>query len=196
MLRHLEHRRRPVDLRARIDQIGRIELVSAVVALVAACVLETADRAGAFDVPVRQRVTGRCRERPESLALDDEALVVQRPEEILGDAVVVPRRRPREEVVREAEVSEVFADELAEPIGGLTRRLARGVGGDHDRRAVLVRTADHENVVPAKSVIAGERIGRDAEARDMADMSEAARIRPGHCHENLPRCPGPRHGRQ
>ena len=149
MLRRLEYRRRAVDLRPRIDQIDRVELVSAVVALVAAGVLEAADRARALDVPVRQRVARGCRECPESLAFDDETLLVQRSKEVLGDAVVVLRRGSREEVVREAESLEVFADELAEPIGSLTRRLAGGVRCDHDRRTVLVRSADHEDVVPA-----------------------------------------------
>ena len=39
--------------------------------------------------------------------------------------------------------------QLVESVRCLTRRLARGVGGDHDRRSVLVRPADHEHVVPA-----------------------------------------------
>ena len=132
-------------------------------------------------------MSGRGGERAERLALDDEALLVQRPEEILRDAVVVPRRRPREEVVREPERAEVLADERVEAVGRLTRRLARRVGRDHDRRAVLVGPADHEDVVPAQSVIAGEGVRRDAEARHMADVPEAARIRPRDCDQDLPR---------
>src|SRR4029079_2169214 len=77
--------RRAVDLRARIDQVGRVELVAAVVALVAAGLPVPADRARSLDVPVGERVPGRRRERDELRALDDRALLVQRPEEILRD---------------------------------------------------------------------------------------------------------------
>ena len=82
----LEHGWRAVDPRPRVDQIGRIELVAAVVALVAPRTFEAADRARALDVAVGQRMAGRGGERAERLALDDEALLVQRPEDILGDA--------------------------------------------------------------------------------------------------------------
>ena len=187
MLRLLEDRRRSVDSRSWVDQVGRIELVAAVVALIAACTLEAADRTRALDVAIRKRVTGRGGERAERLPFDHEALLVERPEEVLRDAVVVPRRRPREEVVRQPEVAEILADERVEAIRCLTRRLAGGVRRDHDRRSVLVRPADHEHVVPAKPVIAGERVRRDAEARDMTDVAGPARIRPRHRDQDLPR---------
>ena len=59
-----ELRRLAVDLRPRVDQVGRVELVAAVVALVAARVGVPADRAGALDVAVRAgcgRSTARSR---------------------------------------------------------------------------------------------------------------------------------------
>ena len=181
-----EDRRRPVDPRARVDQVGGIELVPAVVALVAARALEAADRARALDVAVGKRVPGRGGERPERLLLDDVALSMERAEEVLGDAVVVGGRRPREEVVREPEVAKILADELVEAVGGLTRRLAGGVRRDHDRRPVLVRPAHHEDVVAAQPVIAGERVRRNAEARHVADVAQAARIRPRDRDQDLP----------
>ena len=118
--------------------------------------------------------------------LDDVALAMERAEEILGDAVVVGGRGPREEVVREPEVAKIVADELAEPLGSLMRRLAGGVRRHHDRSPVLVRAAHHEDVVAAHAVIPGERVRRNTEARHVTDVAEAARIRPRDRNQNLP----------
>ena len=71
-----ELRRLAVDLRPRVDQVGRVELVAAVVALVAARVAVPADRAGALDVAVRQGAAGRRRDRAERRLLDHVAVAV------------------------------------------------------------------------------------------------------------------------
>ena len=146
-----------VDLRPRLDQIRRIELVAAVVALVAAGLGEAADRARALDVAVGQRLPGRGGERADGRLLDDEALLVERAEDVAHDLVVVLGRRPREQVVREPEPPQVLADDLVVPVGELTRRDALLVGGDHDRRAVLVGAADHEDVVAPQAGGSGRR---------------------------------------
>ena len=88
VLRLAELGRRAVDPRARVDQVGRVELVAAVVALVAARLRVAADRARALDVAVGERVARRGGERDEHLALDDRAVLVERPEQVL-------RRRAR-----------------------------------------------------------------------------------------------------
>ena len=160
----------PSILERGLDQVDRVELVAAVVALVAARLGVAADRARALDVAVRERVPGRRGERDEHLALDDRAVVVQRPEEILHDALVVERRRAREQVVREPEPAEVLAERLVVVVGDLTVRLPFSIRDDHHRRAVLVRPADHEHVVPLEPVVAGEDVRRDAEARDVAQV--------------------------
>ena len=184
MVRLLEDRRRAVDLRPRVDQVDRVELVPAVVALVAPGRLEPADRARALDVAVRERMAGRGGERSHRRLLEDVALLVERPEQVLDDPVVVGRRRAREQVVGEPEVEQVLPDEAAVAVGGLTRRQPLLIGGDHDRRSVLVRSADHEDGVAAQPVIPGRDVRRDAEAGDMAEMPRAARVGPGDGDEN------------
>ena len=184
MVRLLEDRRRPVDLRPRVDQIDRVELVPAVVALVAAGRLEPADRAGALDVAVRERMTGRGGERSHRRLLEDVALLVERAKHVLDDPVVVGRRRACEQVVREPEVEQVFPDEAAVAVGSLTRRQPLLIGGDHDRRSVLVCSADHEDGVAAQPVIPGCDVRRDAEPGDMPEMPRAARVGPGDGDEN------------
>ena len=122
-----ELRRRAVDDRARVDQVDGVELVAAVVALVAARLREAADRARALDVAVGQRAAGRGENAPSVVLLDEIALVVQRAEDVLRDPVVVARRRAREAVVRDPEIAQVVADERVVAVGELTRRhAARG----------------------------------------------------------------------
>ncbi len=57
-LRHLA-----IDPGPRVDQFGGVELVAAVVALVATGAVITADRAGALNVAIRQRAPGRRADR-------------------------------------------------------------------------------------------------------------------------------------
>ena len=178
MVRLLEDRRGAVDLRARVDQVDGVELVPAVVALVAASRLVAADRARPLDVPVGKRVAGGGREGAQGRLLDDVALLVERAEEVLHDAVVIRRRRAREQVVREAQVAQVLADELAVAVGGLTRGQPLAVGGDHHRRAVLVGAADHQDVVASKPVIPGDDVGGHSEPGHMAQMPRATRVGP------------------
>ena len=67
----------PLILAARVDQVGRVELVAAVVALVAARLGVPADRAGALDVAVRQGAAGRRADRGLRGLLDHVAVAVQ-----------------------------------------------------------------------------------------------------------------------
>src|SRR5256885_16100338 len=78
MLGLFEDRRRSIDLRTGVDQLIRIELVPAVLALIATRILVPADRAGSLDVAVRKRSTGGRLERPHRRLLDQIALVVKR----------------------------------------------------------------------------------------------------------------------
>ena len=105
-----ELRRLAVDLAARVDQVGRVELVAAVVALVAARVGVPADRAGALDVAVGQRAAGRRADGALRRPLDHVAVAVDGREQLLDDAVVVAGRGAGEEVVGQAEVDEVLHD--------------------------------------------------------------------------------------
>src|SRR5919108_2042234 len=123
--------RRAVDDRTRLDQVGRIELVAAVVALVPARLGIAADRTRSLDVPVRQRVAGRGGKRAERRLLDETAVVVQRAEDVTCDVRMVSRRRPREAVIADAEIAEVLANQLVVSLGNLTRRDAFAIRRHH-----------------------------------------------------------------
>ena len=60
------------------------------------------------------------------------------------------------------------------------------VGGDHHRRAVLVRSAHHQDVVSLEPVVARVDVPRDGEPDHVPEMSRAARVRPGGRDEDLP----------
>ncbi len=176
---------RAVHDRARVDQVDGVELVAAVVALVAARLAVAANRAGPLDVAVGQRAAGRRCDRPECRLLDQEALLVQRAEHVLDDGVVVARRRPREAVVRHAQTDVVVEDERVVAVGELARGHAFAVGRHHHRRPVLVGPADHEDVVALEAVIAREDVRRHAGPRDVAEMAWAASVWPRDRDEDL-----------
>ena len=193
MLRLAELRDGAVDTRPRVDQVGGIELVAAVVALVAAGLRVAADRACALDVPVGQRVPRGGRERDEHLALDDRAVLVEGAEQVLDDPLVVERRRAGEQVVRKPEPLEVLAKRLVVVVGDLTGGLPFPVRGHHHGRAVLVRPAHHEDVVASQPVIAGEHVGRDPESRHVAKVTMPRCVRPRGRNQDL--LPGRAHRR-
>ena len=129
-------------------------------------------------------MAGGGREGAHGRLLDDVALLVERPKEVLHDAVVIRGGRAREQVVGEAQIAQVLPDELAVVVGGLTRRPSFGVGGDHHRRAVLVGAADHQDVVAPKPVIPGDDVGGHPEPGHMAQMPRATRVGPRDGDEN------------
>ena len=185
MLRLPKLGRRAVDPRAGIDQVDRVELVAAVVALVAARLRIPADRARPLDVPVRQRVPRGRREGDEHRLLDDRAVLVERPEQILGDALMIQRRRAREEVVREPKPLEVLPERLVVERRDLVVALPFPVRGDHHGRPVLVGSAHHQDVVALEPVVAGKRVRRDSKPRHVPQVPVPRRIRPRRRHQNL-----------
>jgi hypothetical protein len=133
-----EQRRLAVDPGLRVDQVGRVELVAAVVALVAARGRVAADRAGALDVAVGQRAAGGRGDRAECGPGEDVPVLQQGQEDLLGDRVVVTGRGPGEQVVAHAEVGEVLADDAVVPVDDLADADPFLVRLDLDRGAVLV----------------------------------------------------------
>src|SRR5438445_7815568 len=139
MMRFAELSRRTVGDRAWVDQISRIELIAAVVALVTAGLRIPADRTRALDVPVGQGVSGRRRERTERGLLDQTAVVVERTEEIRRNPGMVLGGGAREGVVANTEVPQILAGELVVSLRDLTRRDAFAIRREHHRRPMLVR---------------------------------------------------------
>ena len=110
MRRLAELRGRAVYHRTWVDEVRRIELIPAVVALVSTRLRVSADRTGSFDVPIGKRVP-RCRRKRAESRLPDQAVVLEeRAEDVASDARVIRRGGAREAVVRNAEIPEILAD--------------------------------------------------------------------------------------
>ena len=174
-----------VDFGLRIEQVGRVELVAAGVALVAAGAFRAADRACALNVAVRQGAACRWGDGDLLRAFVDVAVLEALAEHVLDDLFVVAGRRAREEVVAQAQVAQVFRDDAVVTVGDILRGDAFLVGFHQDRGAVLVRARDHQDIVALHALVPGEYVGRDAEARDMPDVSRSIGIRPGNGNENV-----------
>src|SRR5207237_10832440 len=91
---------------------------------------------------------------------------------------------PGEEVVAEAELHEVVSDDPVVAVGDLLRGAALPVGRDQDRGAVLIGAADHQHLVALQPVVARKDVRRHAEAGHVAQVSGAARVRPGNVDED------------
>src|SRR6185369_17041177 len=174
-----------VDPAARVDQIDRVQLVAAVVALVTAGAVVAADRAGAFDIAVRQRPPGGRGDRALLRLLDHVAVVVDRLEQLLRHRVVVPGGGAGEQVVGQAEIVQVLDDHAVVAVGQLARRRALLLGLDQDRRAVLVGAGNHEHVVAGHPHVPAEHVGGHSKAGHMTDVARAVGIRPGNRGENV-----------
>ncbi len=168
----------------RVDEVDRVELVAAVVALVAARLEVTADRALALDVAIGQRAPGRRVEGSHLRLLDEVPLLVQLEEEVLRHLVVVRGRGAREDVVGHPEAPEVLDDQRVVAVGELARRDALLVCFIGDRGAVLVGAARHEHPRATQPLEARQHVPGHREARDMADVPRPVGIWPRGRDEN------------
>ncbi len=173
-----------VDLGPRVDQVDGIELVAAVVALVAARSVVPADRAGSLDVPVGQGAAGRRRDGRHRRLGHQVAVAVHGAEHFLDHGVVVAGGGAGEQVVGQPETLQVLHDDAVVPVGEFARGDALGVRLHQDRGAVLVRPGHHQDVVPRHPLVAGEDVGGDAEPGHVADVAGAVGVGPGHRGED------------
>ena len=142
----------PVDARTRGEQVDRVELIATVVALVAAGSVVTADGAGALDVAVGKCTPGGGRHGPLGGVGEDVTVLVQRDEQLLHHVVVVTGGGAGEQVVGQPEGHKVLGDDPVVAVGQIARAQSFLVGQHQDRGAVLVRTTDHQHVVPRHSL--------------------------------------------
>src|SRR5215468_4627648 len=84
------------DRRSWLEEFGRIEQSATTVALITARGLVSTMRAGSDDVPVRQEATVRGRPHLPHLTLLDQPCRIKAPIEVLGQCMILRRRRATE----------------------------------------------------------------------------------------------------
>ena len=105
MFGFLEARGFAVDLGYGVEQLVRVEFVAAGVALVATGSVGAADRAGAFDVAVRQGASGGRGDGDFLRALVDVAIFEALFEQFLHDLFVIAGGGAGEQIVAQAEIA-------------------------------------------------------------------------------------------
>jgi hypothetical protein len=80
---------------------------------------------------------------------------------------------------------EAVGDDSVVLLGDVARREAALIGDDGDRRAVHVGAGDHQDVVAAHPVVAGEDVRGDVGAGGVAEVAGAAGVGPGDPDEDL-----------
>ena len=113
-----------VDPRPGFDQVDRVELIAAVVALVAPRAGIPADRAGALDIAVGKGAAGGRRNGRHRDLRHEIAIPEHRAEHFLDDRVVIAGGGPGEQVVGQAEIGEVLDDDPVVAVGQRLRRHA------------------------------------------------------------------------
>ena len=189
MLSLLEDGRFAVDLRNWVDQLVRIELIAAVVALVAARALRMADRALAFDVAVWQRTAGGRRDRDLLRALVNVAVGQTLAEHLLHHVLMVLCGGAGEQIVAQAEVAQIVRDHAVVAVRKFLRGDALLVGLHQNRRTMLVGAGHHEHIVALHALVSCVDVGRHTEAGDVTNMTGAVRIRPSDVHHNMTHTP-------
>ena len=179
MLGLTQHGWLSIEGTARLKQGRSLEKLAAAVALVTTRRVETAVRTGALDVAVGQEATqGGC--KPLLLTAPAKAAVsLQREEESPGHAEVVFGVGRGEQVIAQSklarEVEEAVVVTLVDGLG----RYALDLGTDRDRRAVGIRARDEEHPSATEAMVAGQDVGRQVSAGQVADVDLGVGIGPG-----------------
>ena len=181
----LEARGFAVNLGDGVDELVRVELVAAGVALVATRTFGMANRALALDVAVGQGTAGGRANRHLLGALVDVAVLQALLEHLLHHVLVVTGGGAGEQVVAQAEVAQILGDHAVVTVGQFLGSETFLLRLDENRGAVLVGAGHHQHVVALHTLISGVDVRGHAETGDMPDVTGAVRVRPSDIYQNM-----------
>ena len=173
------HGHRAGDRAPGVYQVGGRQRTAALLALVAVGTVVLAVGAGPHDVAVGQELSGLLVVILHGGLLREDALVVERAEEIGGRPVVHGRGGARIDVERHAQPFERLLDDIVVFVDDVLRRYALLPGLDGDRHAVLVRSAHRDHVLAPQAQVTGVDVGRDVNSRQVADVDRAVGVGKG-----------------
>ncbi len=174
-----------VDLGNRVDELVRVELVAAGVALVAARAFGMADRALALDVAVGQGTAGGGADGHLLGALVDVAVLQALLEHLLHHVLVIAGGGAGEQVVAQAEVAQVLGDHTIVAVGQLLGRETFLLRLNENRSTVLIGAGDHEHIIAFHALVTRVNVGGHTKSCDMTNMTGAVSIRPSNIHQNM-----------
>ena len=162
-----------------IDQVGRVKLFGAIVALVAARAFKAAIGAGALDIAIRQKAAVGIGIHLFFSNFADQAQLCQAPGEMLGQTVVARRGRAPEMI-------KAHAESVRDPclclvqFGAVFRHRHTGLcGGKFCGGAMFVGGAKEQHLMAARAQVAGIQIGGQLAANQIAQMLDPVDIRKG-----------------
>ena len=174
-----------VDLGNRVDELVRIELIAAGVALVAARAFGMADRALALNVAVGQGTAGGGADGHLLGALVDVAVLQALLEHLLHHVLVIAGGGAGEQVVAQAEVAQVLGDHTVVAVGQLLGRETFLLRLNENRGTVLIGAGDHEHIIAFHALVTRVNVGGHTKSCDMTNMTGAVSIRPSNIHQNM-----------
>ena len=169
----------------RIDQLNSVHQIAAVIALIAAGAVVTADIASAFHIAIGQEALFAFAVQ-QGLPLSVQiAAFQQRCENILRYLVMVFGVGVSKEIVADADFPLGFQEAFMIMLKDLQRRRAALVRFHSNGRAMAVGSADHQHVIAPQAMKTGEDISRQIGASQMPDMQIAIGVGPGNRYVNI-----------
>jgi hypothetical protein len=164
---------------------GGVEGLLALIALVAAGIGEVAEGTGADDEAVGEPEIAIAAVALGHLLLGGLLLVVDAQEDLLGDARVPLRARPAEVVEPDVEPLVHLRVDLVVEVADFLRSFLLLHRLYFRGRTVLVRPADVEHVGALEFLKAGEDVGGEDAANDVAEVGHIVDIGEGGCDEDV-----------
>ena len=170
VLRLLHHGLGAADGGVRVDEFHGAEVAAALLALVAIGVEVVAVWAFAHDIAVGQKLAGLFVIILLGLLLHELAVVVELAEEVAGQPMVRGAGGAAVDVERNAELLERLLDHRVVAVHHVLRGDALLAGADGDGHAVLVASADEDDVLALQPQVADVDVGGYIHAGQVADV--------------------------
>ena len=182
VLRLLQHGRRTRDGRFRIDELGRREVTTAFLALVAIGTLVMTVRALARHIAVGQELLRLLVVELCSRFLRQLPLIIEFAEPFGGKLMMRLRCCPAVYIERDAEFLEALLDHLMVAVHHILRGDTLLTGTNRDGHTMLIRTTDKQHLALLQSQVAHIDICRHIYTGQVTDMNTTIGV--GQCRRH------------